>query len=304
MARTTPDEPTRVHHVFSLGAKLVTAAAALATVLGYVHSVGLNGSATRRTVGTFGAAWIGLAPAVDTLWALGDTVHLAATVTDRHGTALVGASIVWSSTDSLVAPVVDGQVVARRIGTATIVSAVGDLLAKAVVVVHPRVAALHLASDSAVDVAEGDTRTVSLRGTDARGHVLTLGDQRITWRSGDTLVVVVDTNGRMTGVTAGRTTVSASVAGVSAQMPVTVLAEPGTLSAVSGSGQCAGRHHVAVPGGRAAHVTAWPAVGWHLRSISPARMRAGSSTCQPRQPTPMGKRGHRGDWATSRGGSD
>jgi len=237
MARTTPDEPNGVHHVFSLGAKLVTAAAAAVTVLGYVHSVGLDGSATRRTIGTFGAAWIGLTPAVDTMWALGDTLHLAATVTDRHGTALVGATIVWSSTDSSVAPVVDGQVVARRIGSATIASSVGDLLAKALVVVRPRVAALHLASDSAVDVAEGDTRTVSLRGTDARGHVLTLGDQRVIWRSGDTLVVVVDTNGRMTGVTAGRTTVSASVAGVSALMPVTVLAEPGTLSVVGGSGQ-------------------------------------------------------------------
>jgi hypothetical protein len=237
MARTTSDEPTRVHHVVSLGAKLVTAAAALATVLGYVHSVGLDGSATRRTIGTFGAAWIGLFPAVDTLWAIGDTVHLAATVTDRHGTALVGATIRWSSTDSSIAAVTDGQVVARRGGTATIVSAVGDLLARAVVVVHPRVAALHLASDSAVDVAEGETRTVSLRATDARGHLLGFADQRVAWRSGDTLVVVVDSGGHITGVSAGRSTVSASVGGVSAMMPISVVAEPGVLSVVGGAGQ-------------------------------------------------------------------
>jgi len=96
---------------------------------------------------------------------------------------------------------------------------------------------LHLASDSAVEVPEGKSRTVSLRGTDARGHVLGFGDQHITWRSGDTLVAVVDTSGALTGVSAGRTTVAASVAGVSAQMLVTVVAEPGALSVVSGMGQ-------------------------------------------------------------------
>src|SRR5215469_14067347 len=162
MSRTLPDEPNRVHHVFSLGAKIVTASAALATVLGYVHSVGLDGSSTRRTIGTFGASWIGLTPAVDTMTALGDTSHLAATVTDRHGTALVGATIVWGSSDSNVVTVQDGQVVARRPGAATIVSAVGELAARASVVVRPRIAALHLASDSAVEVPEEKSRTVSL----------------------------------------------------------------------------------------------------------------------------------------------
>ena len=172
MARTSSAPPNRVHHVFSLSAKVVTAAAALATVLGYVHSVGLDGSMTRRTIGSLGAVWLGLAPAADTATAIGDTVHLAATVTDRHGTALIGAPIIWSSTDSLVASVADGLVVAHSAGSATIVAAVGDLLARATVVVRPRVAALHLASDSAVTLAEGETRAVSLRGADARGHVL------------------------------------------------------------------------------------------------------------------------------------
>src|SRR5579862_4506940 len=124
MARTPPDEPTRVHHVFSLGAKLVTGLAALATVLGYVHSVGLDGSTTRRTVGTFGAAWMGVSPLTDTATSIGDTVHLAATVTDRHGTALVGATIAWTSSDSSVATVTEGIAIARSRGAATIVASV------------------------------------------------------------------------------------------------------------------------------------------------------------------------------------
>ncbi len=237
MARTTPAPPNRVHHVFSLSAKVATAAAALATVLGYVHSVGLDGSMTRRTIGTFGAVWLGLAPATDTVSAIGDTLHLAATVTDRHGTALVGSSITWSSTDSLVASVSDGLVVAHAAGSTTIVAAVGDLLARATVVVRPRVAALHMASDSAVTISEGETRAVSLRATDARGHVLSLGTLGATWRSGDSILASVDTIGRVIGVTAGRTTISASVNGISAQMPITVIPVPGILSVVSGPGQ-------------------------------------------------------------------
>jgi hypothetical protein len=121
MRRPTAARPTRVHHVFSLGAKIATGLAALATVLGYVHTVGLDGSTTRRTVGTFGAVWMGLAPLTDTATSIGDTVHLAATVTDRHGTALVGATITWTSSDSSVATVTEGIAIARSRGVGGIV---------------------------------------------------------------------------------------------------------------------------------------------------------------------------------------
>jgi hypothetical protein len=237
MARTTSGPPNRVHHAFSLSAKVVTAAAALATVLGYIHSVGLDGSMTRRTVGSLGAVWLGLAPPTDTIAAIGDTLHVAATVTDKHGTALVGATITWSSSDSLVASVADGLVVAHSPGATTISAQVGDLLAHASVVVSPRLAALHLASDSAVTFAEGEARAVSIRGTDARGHVLGLGGQRVAWRSGDLETATVDSTGRVTGVAAGRTTISASVGGISAPMPITVVPVPGMISIMSGAGQ-------------------------------------------------------------------
>src|SRR4051812_23361896 len=46
-----------------------------------------------------------LGPPVDTLSALGDTLHLAATVTDEHGSTLAGATIVWTTEDSSVAVV-------------------------------------------------------------------------------------------------------------------------------------------------------------------------------------------------------
>jgi hypothetical protein len=231
----TATRPTRVHHVFTLGAKIATAMAALATVLGYVHSVGLDGSATRRTVGTFGAAWMGLAPQADTAASIGDTLHLAATVTDRHGTALVGATIGWTSSDSSVATVTDGLVVARAKGVATIIAAVGDLVARSRIVVLPRVAAIHLANDSSIVVAENAARLVSLRTTDARGYVMPAPGGM--WRSLDTTLVSVDSGGRITGLAAGHTTVSWSVPGITAQVPVTVVPVPGALAVVGGDGQ-------------------------------------------------------------------
>ena len=236
MGRTTAERPkNKVHHVFSLGAKLATAFAALATVLGYVHSVGLDGSTTRRTIGTFGAAWIGVTPSTDTAMALGDTLHLAATVTDKHGTALVGASMIWTSTDTTVASVVDGLVVARSPGAATIMVAVGDLLGRSMVVVRPRVAAVHLASDSSVVVPEGARHMLSMRAADSRGHPIS--DRTAIWHSSDTTVATVDSAGRVTGTGTGHATISATVDGVTEQVPITVNPVPGALAVIGGSGQ-------------------------------------------------------------------
>ena len=221
--------------MFSLGAKIATAFAAMATVLGYVHSVGLDGSTTRRTMGTFGATWMGVAPSIDTAWSVGDTLHLAATVIDKHGTALVGASIVWSSSDSTIATVSDGLVVARSAGSASIVAAVGELVGRARVVVQPRVAAVHLANDSALVLPENAARTISLRTTDSRGHVVT--GRAGNWRSLDSTVVAVDSGGRITGVSAGHTAVSWTADGVTAQAPVVVVPVPGGLAVIGGDGQ-------------------------------------------------------------------
>jgi Big-like domain-containing protein len=235
MARTAPEGPPRVHHLLSVSAKVATAAAALATVLGYVHSVGLDGATTRRTVGTLGARWVGVTPATDTMSAVGDSLHLAATVTDRHGTALVGATITWTSSDTTIVSIDDGVAVGRAPGRATVVAGVGELLARASIVVRQRVAAVHLARDSALIVPEGSTRAVSMQAADARGHIL-IGRSAV-WRSADTSVAAIDTAGRITALAAGHTVVSANVDGVTAQAPVTIMPLPGALAIVSGNGQ-------------------------------------------------------------------
>lgn len=235
MARSIPPV-AKVHGAVSLGVKLASATAAICTVLTFAWDWGIAGTSTRRSVGTFGAAWVGLAPAVDTLTSLGDTVHLAATVTDRHGVAIVGLAVRWSVDHADVATVnSDGTVVAQAPGSATVLITVGDLVARAAVVVRPRTAYVHIATDSAITIAEGTTRAVSVRATDARGHVLEPVVAR--WQSADSSVATVDSTGVVRARGAGETTLTATIDGIAAAAPVTVTAVPATLVAIAGGGQ-------------------------------------------------------------------
>lgn len=226
-----------MHGAVSLGARLASATAAICTVLAFAYDWGVTGgSATRRSVGTFGATWVGLTPAVDTLTAIGDTLHVAATVTDKHGTAIVGVETRWTVDHPEIAVVnPDGTVIARGPGSATVLVTVGTLVARSTIVVRPVSAFVHVASDSAVAISEGTARAISARSTDARGHVLT--GRPVRWRSADTTVVGIDSVGQLVGVGAGHTTVTATMDGVSADAPVTVVPVAGALAVVAGDKQ-------------------------------------------------------------------
>jgi Bacterial Ig-like domain (group 2) len=236
MARVSVPSTNKMHDALRIVTRVVPACAALATVATYVHEMGFDGSQTRRTVGNFGATWVGLAPAVDTMTSLGDTLHLAATVTDKHGAALVGTSIKWTIDHPEVAIVNgDGTVIAHGPGNTTVVVTVGDLIARSTIVVRPLAAHVHIANDSAITLAEQAARPFSLVSTDARGHVIATRFPR--WRSNDTSVAKVDSLGNVTAVSEGKTTITASVDGVSTDAPLTVVPVPQALQLVAGGGQ-------------------------------------------------------------------
>jgi len=226
-----------MHGAVSLGVKLASATAAICTVIGFAYDWGVTGgSATRRSVGTFGATWVGLTPAVDTMKAIGDTLHMAATVTDKRGTAIVGLETKWSVDHPEVAAVnPDGTVIAESPGSATILVTLGTLNARAAIIVRPVSAVVHVASDSAVTIPEGTAHAVSARSTDVRGHVL--AGRAIHWHSADTTVVGIDSTGNLVGIGAGHTTVTATIDGVSADAPVTVSPVAGALAVVEGDKQ-------------------------------------------------------------------
>ena len=144
---------------FKIVAAVLSAATAAVSVFGFARSYGLVGAPAplALTVGELGVNWVGVSPASDTAFAIGDTLQLAATVIDKNGTALVGATLHWSSDNAAVAEVIGGgKVVAKGAGTTTVVAAVGEKLARARVVVRQRVVTVRTAFAALSSIMSGD----------------------------------------------------------------------------------------------------------------------------------------------------
>ncbi len=213
--------------------------AGLATILASAHSCGLIGDAStsRRTVMDFGVHWVGVTPALDTLESLGDTVRLAAAITDQRGTALIGTSLTWSSENPRIATVdSSGVAVAQAPGSTFIVAHVGEKSARSRLVVAPRMARLEIV-DTAVTIGEGYRRRLVARALDARGHVAPAVP--VTWVSSDTAVIVVNDSGMVTGVGAGEADITVMHAGVLATVHASVSPVPGRLLSLDGNAQSA-----------------------------------------------------------------
>lgn len=213
--------------------------AGLATILASAHSCGLIGdaSASRRTLLDIGVHSVAIAPAVDTLNSLGDSVQLAATITDQRGASLIGTSLEWKSENPKVATVdSSGIVVAQAPGATHIVARVGEKSARIQLLVAPRMARLELV-DTLLALGEGRTRKVVARALDARGHPAPMVP--LTWVSSDTAVMTVSDSGAVTAIGAGRADLTAMHAGVIATVPVVVSAVPGRLLVIDGNSQMA-----------------------------------------------------------------
>lgn len=215
----------------------VSSAAALVSVLSFARTYGMLGSsASHFTVGDIGAAWVGVSPTSDTVTAVGDTVHLAATVTDKSGSVLVGSSLLWSSDNPRVASVeTDGTVIARGTGTTTIVVTVGERVARSRVTVKQVVSTVRLNGDSTMSISDGEQAPLAARGLDARGHVVP--QRPVIWQSANPDILSIDTLGIATARLPGSTTVGATIDGVTAYVPARVIAVPSAIELVAGGEQ-------------------------------------------------------------------
>lgn len=227
-------------HIWKLVAAVASTGAALVSLVTALHSFGVLGdSDAHETIGNLGVAWVGLRPAVDTASAIGDTIHLAATITDRAGAVIVGARPTWTTDDPRVATVLrDGSVIARGPGSTRITVAVGNLLARSRVVVRQQVASVAVAAasgDSFVVVPEGAVLPLRARALDARGHAI--AGLAATWHIDDSTVAALDSTGEVSGRNVGRTLVSAKVDGISGHAPVSVVSTPAAIDPVAGAEQ-------------------------------------------------------------------
>lgn len=229
---------THIGRTAKIVAATLSAATAAVSIFGFARSYGLVGAPAplALTVGELGVTWVGVSPAADTAFAIGDTLQLAATVIDKNGTALVGATLHWSSDNpAIVEAIGGGKVVAKGAGTTTVVAAVGEKLARSRVTVRQRVTTVRADGDSALVLAEDERRPLPVRAFDARGYAIARPVDR--WRSLDSAVVTVDSAGMATGQAQGTGDVEVTVEGITARVPVRVLAVPSTIEVVAGDAQ-------------------------------------------------------------------
>jgi hypothetical protein len=200
--------------------------------LGLTPWLGLGGV----SLANLEARRVSLAPAHDTLTALGDTLQLAATVTDAHGAIILGATLLWNSDDSAVVTVdSSGAVVARGSGEAIVSATVHEHTGNARVAVAQRATSVVIARDTAVRLPEGGTAQLVARALDARHHVVP--GRAIGWASGDSAIASISPSGSVSARAPGRTTITASLDGLSASIPAEVSLAPASVRLLAGDSQ-------------------------------------------------------------------
>jgi len=229
-----------VKHTAKVVAVAASSGAALVSIFTALYSYGVIGKAeSHQSIGNIGAAWVGLRPSIDTASAISDTVHYAATVTDKNGSILVGARPMWTTGDSSIATVLqDGSVIARGPGRTMVSVVVGRLVTHSTIVVKQRVASVEVgraSGDSLIVLNEGAQLQLRARALDSRGFPI--NGLQATWHIDDNSVATLDSSGTLTGRSAGRTVIGAKVDDVAGRSSVSVVTPASAIALVAGISQ-------------------------------------------------------------------
>lgn len=214
--------------------------AAIVSIISALYSYGMVGDPeAHQSFGNFGAAWVRLQPNVDTASAIGDTVYFAATIADKKGSILVGASPTWTTGDSSIAVAQpDGAVIAKGPGATTVSVVVGSLVATSRLIVKQRVEGVIISSsagDTALSLLEGGQLRLRARGVDARGF--TVSQAGAAWHVDDSTVATMDSSGNLVARAAGRSVVTARINEKTGYMPIAVVTTAANLDLVGGASQ-------------------------------------------------------------------
>jgi hypothetical protein len=215
-----------------VGAATLSAGAALASILSYTSSAGIPVPGVPPAA--LRAHNVTLGPALDTAYAIGDTIQLAAVVTDSSGTAMMGIAPAWTSGDPSIAMVSQaGTVTAQGAGATAIVVRVGPLEARSRIVVLQRPASLEM-DDTLVRVPESERMPLAAHVVDARGHPIVGAD--VTWSAPDPTIATVEGED-VVGISPGRTALTAMAGQLQVLLPVEVIPVPSSITVLGGEGQ-------------------------------------------------------------------
>jgi len=232
--------PSLVGTVAKWVALSVTSGAAMVSFMSDSDSIGLFGwiASEGMSLSDYAVRSIRLTPRADTAFAIGDSIHLAATVTDKRGSTIFGASVMWRSLDPAVA-VVDssGVAVVHGPGKVGVVAEVREYSDTAWVVASQRLSGVKIDVDSTFSIPEQESRSIFAMAVDSRRHEI-LG-MRPRWTSSDHAVLTIDSLGTATGIAPGQAIVTASLEGMSSQETIRVVPAAEQIALVGGEQRAA-----------------------------------------------------------------
>jgi len=165
--------------------------------------------------------------------AVGQKARLTAAVKDGSGGVLVGRTVTWMSSNPEVASVsANGLVTAVSVGSATISATAGGVSGTSQFQATTVAAASVSVSPTAPNVRVGEDVQLTVTAKDASGNVL--ASRVPTWSTSNPIVATVSSSGRVTGVSKGSATVTATVDGKSAPASVSVAsAAPAPVASIT-----------------------------------------------------------------------
>jgi hypothetical protein len=232
--------PSLVGTIAKWMALTVTSGAAMVSFMSDSDSIGLFGwiASEGMSLSDYAVRSVRLTPRADTAFAIGDSIHLAATVTDKRGSTIFGASVMWRSLDPAVA-VVDssGVAIVRGPGKAGIVAEVREYSDTSWVIASQRLAGVKIDVDSTFSIPEQESRPIFAMAVDSRRHEI-LG-MRPRWTSSDHAVLTIDSLGTATGIAPGQAIVTASLEGARSQKTIRVVPAAEQIALVGGEQRAA-----------------------------------------------------------------
>ena len=161
---------------------------------------------------------------------VGDEARLTARAFNSMG-GTASASFEWSSADPTIATVrrLDGTVTAIAAGTTTVTATAGTLSATATVAVRPPDPPVGVSlSMSGLSLIAGSVERLTARAFDSTGRTTSVSFE---WSSANLAVATVDkTDGTVTAISAGATTMTATAGTLRATATVSVIALAGSFS--------------------------------------------------------------------------
>ncbi|WP_419942366.1 Ig-like domain-containing protein [Candidatus Palauibacter sp.] len=167
------------------------------------------------------ATTVTVTPETASFAALGDTVRLGARALDQAGQVIANATIMWASSDGAIVTVDNaGLVTSTGNGSAQVTARTGQASGAAAITVEQVTTGIRVSSTVDTLRTVGGTQQMTATATDANDREV--ADAEFVWVSSDTLVVTVDAAGLVTATGNGSAEVSASWAGFSETVLVTV----------------------------------------------------------------------------------